>query len=329
MQRPTLAFALCAIALGASACDLTTPVTSRSAGPTFDRVVLVSIDGLRADAMARMPALSALRARGAWTDSLQSVVPALTLPGHLSMLSGRDVTTLGFRSNDLDTSAVIRWYVNGASTVFDWVRGAGGTTEVVAGATLIPLDQREEARQFLGVDQFIATSLGSAPIADAAIALSTAERPATLLFVHFPDVDLAGHDSGWIVPGALSADGGDSLAAGYLAATARVDAEIARRAATLAPAIDSGRVALVITADHGGGHGEGCTSGVPAYKEHCTDAPGDDLIPFVAVGRGIPAGRIPGPAHLTQVGPTVGRMLGAWMPGSVAKPLQLAPGVRP
>lgn len=325
MQRPTLAFALCAIALGASACDPATPLSGRPAGPTFDRVVLISIDGLRADAMARMPALAQLRGQGAWTDSMQSVVPALTLPGHLSMFSGRDVTLLGFRGNDLDTSAVIRWYVTGGSTVFDWVRGSGGRSEAVAGASLIPSSQRDEARRFLGVDHFTSTSLGSAPIGAAAAAMASADAAPTLLFVHFPDVDLAGHDSGWIVPGVPAADGGDSLATNYLAAALRVDAEVARIATALGPALDSGTVALVITADHGGGHGEGCTSGVPAYREHCTDSPGDDLIPLVMVGRGIPAGRLPVSPRITQLAPTVGRLLGVWMPTGIDRPMELVP----
>jgi predicted AlkP superfamily pyrophosphatase or phosphodiesterase len=317
-----MVFALCAIALGASACDTATPLSSPSATPRFDRVVLVSIDGLRADAVEHMPVLSQLRARAAWTDSLRTVVPALTVPGHLSMLSGRDVTRMGIRSNDIDTTAAILWYVNGASTVFDWVRGAGGSTEVVAGASLVSTSAREEAREFLGADRLVATALGSGPIGNEAVATVSGPGAPTLLFVHFPDVDLAGHDSGWIVPDARSTTGGDSLGSEYLAAAARVDAEVGRLAAALAPAIDSGRAALVITADHGGGYGEGCTAGVPAFREHCTATPGDDLIPLVIVGKGVPVGRLTTPLSITQVGPTVGRLLGVWMPAGIAAPIR-------
>src|SRR3954470_12924983 len=53
--------------------------------PAVNRVVVVSIDGLRGDAVSKMPALAALESRAAWTDSMQTVVPSLTVPGHLSM----------------------------------------------------------------------------------------------------------------------------------------------------------------------------------------------------------------------------------------------------
>src|SRR5688572_6554256 len=68
------------------------------------RVVLVSIDGLRADALGEMPGLSALRERAQWTDSMLSVVPSVTVPGHLSLFSGRDVTAFGVTTNTLDES---------------------------------------------------------------------------------------------------------------------------------------------------------------------------------------------------------------------------------
>ena len=122
MRRPTMVFALAGL-VAASACDpMLAPVPSGL--PSVQRVVLVSVDGLRADAAMRMPELAVLRAGGLWTDSMRTVLPALTVPGHLSMFSGRDVTTLGIRDNSLDTTAVMGWYVNGVSTFFDWVRGA-------------------------------------------------------------------------------------------------------------------------------------------------------------------------------------------------------------
>ena len=320
MRRPTQVFALAGLVL-ASACE---PLLSPAASslPVVQRVVLVSVDGLRADAAMQMPALAALRERGVWTDSMRTVLPALTVPGHLSMFTGRDVTTLGIRDNSLDTAAIVGWYVNGASTVFDWVRGAGGRTAAIAGASLVPESMRADAERFFGVDTLVATDLDADAVVARALEEIAGSGAPTLLFVHFSDADLAGHDSGWVVPGVRAAAGGDSLSAAYLAAVMRVDAAIARLAAALAPALDSGTAALVVTADHGGGAGEGCVADVPAWREHCTGAVGDELVPFVLVARGLAPARLAAPTRVTQVGPTVGALLGAWRPRGVDEPVE-------
>jgi predicted AlkP superfamily pyrophosphatase or phosphodiesterase len=315
-----MVFALAALA-AASACD--PPLApAPSTLPTVGRVVLVSVDGLRSDAAMRMPALTELRGRGLWTDSMRTVLPALTVPGHLSMFAGRDVTTLGIRDNSLDTAAVVGWYVNGVSTVFDWVRGAGGRSVAIAGASLVPENLRADAERFFGVDTLIATELEADAVAGRALEeLGRPDAP-MLLFVHFSDADLAGHDDGWVVPDARAADGSDILGTAYVEATLRVDAAIARLAAALAPAIDSGVVALVVTSDHGGGAGEGCTADVPAWREHCTSALADELVPFVLVARGAARGRMAAAGRLTQVGPTIGALLGAWTPRGVDRPIE-------
>lgn len=318
--RRAIARVACCVALPAvvAGCGDALPTAGgvRALGIAPARVVLVSVDGLRGDALHHMPRLQALAARGAWTDSMRSVLPSLTVPGHLSMLSGRDVTQWGLRSNALDSTAAMRFVFSGSSTVFDWVRGSGRRTEAIAGAALIGETVVADAQKFFGVDTLIATDIQAAAIAERAEARLTSGAAPALLFVHFPDVDLAGHDSGWVVPGASAARGGDSLGTYYLDAARRVDAAIGRLADALAPALDSGTVALVVTADHGGGHGEGCVTDVPAFREHCTAAPGDELIPFVLVARGLQPQRLTSGARLTQVGPTVGALLRAWVPGT-------------
>jgi arylsulfatase A-like enzyme len=312
MQRPTMVIAFAA-ACALAACD--TPTSGRTSTlPVVQHVVLVSIDGLRADAMRDMPALSSLAERGLWTDSMQTVVPALTVPGHLSMLTGRDVTTLGVRINEIDSTAALGLIFGGVSTVFDWTRGGGGTSEAIAGANLISRTLREGAQAFFGVDTLIATDASGDVIMDRAIAALRAPNPPTLLFIHVPDADVAGHESGWIVPGELTADHNDVLSVPYLAAVGRIDSSIARLWDVVAPDVEAGRTALIVTADHGGGHGDGCTASAPAYKEHCTVVSGDRLIPFVLVARGLEPRRLEGTPRITQVGPTIAALLHVWRP---------------
>ncbi|HEY5902494.1 MAG TPA: alkaline phosphatase family protein, partial [Anaerolineales bacterium] len=58
--------------------------------PSITRVVIISIDGLRPDAIdaAPMPVLQELLRGGAYSLSAQTVMPSTTLPAHTSMLSG-------------------------------------------------------------------------------------------------------------------------------------------------------------------------------------------------------------------------------------------------
>jgi hypothetical protein len=77
----------------------------------------------------------------------------------------------------------------------------------------------------------------------------------------------------------------------------------------LSPAIDSGTVALVVTADHGGGHGEGCVATMPAYREHCTADLNDRTIPFLLIAKGLTSARLAGTPRITQIAPTLAGLL--------------------
>jgi hypothetical protein len=174
------------------------------------------------------------------------------------------------------------------------------------------------------VDTLVAADVSEDSIRAQAVALERSGRQPTLLFVHFSGADLAGHDSGWIVPGARTTAGADVLAPGYLAAALRVDSAIAGLWAGIAADVEAGRTALIVTADHGGGHGDHCTGTAdqPAFREHCSAANGDQLIPFVLVTRGVAHAKLPAGARITQVGPTVGSLLRVWMPKAVDEPVK-------
>ena len=313
--RRALPAVLASLAL-AGCVDATVSLVDSDA-PAVARVVLVSVDGLRGDALAHMPRLGALAARGVAGDAVRSVAPSLTVPAHLSMLSGRDVTLFGIRDNALGAENALRFAVSGATTVFQWVGADGRRTEAVAGAALVGTTTAVDAQRFFGVDTLVAADANADAVLGHALARLDVATPAALLFVHFADVDLAGHEGGWIIPGTLA----DSLAPGYVAAARRVDAAIGQLADRLEADIASGAVALVVTADHGGGRGEGCVEGVPAHREHCTAAPGDALVPFVLVARDVAPARLPADARLTQVAATVAALLRAPAPGSVDRAL--------
>ena len=282
--------------------------------PSVHRVVVISIDGLRGDALQYMPAASALRGRAMWTDSMQTVVPSLTVPGHLSMFTGRDVTTLGITTNTLDQAAGLALVINGATTMFQWVKSIGGTSVALVGKSLVPPSDLEQARSFFGIDEVLSVTANLDTLRDQAITLATRPNAPTLLFVHIPTVDYAGHDFGWIRPGAATAAGGDVLGAEYLSAVRDADVVVDAIWKAIEQSVDAGDVALVVTADHGGGHGEGCVAGMPEAREHCTAAPEDRTTPFLLVAKGVPGRRLTGRPTIMQVAPSVAKMLGVSPP---------------
>ena len=282
--------------------------------PTVKRVVVISIDGLRGDAVQSMPSMSALRERALWTDSMQTVVPSLTVPGHISMFTGRDVTAIGITSNTLDQSAGLALAINNATTMFQWVRATGGTSVALVGQSLVAPADLEQARAFFGIDEVYAVTTSLDTLRDRAIALATQPNAPTLLFVHIPTVDYAGHDFGWIRTDASSSAAGDVLGVEYLDAARSADGVVSAIWHSLESSIDAGDVAFVVAADHGGGHGEGCVAGMPASREHCTSQAADRTIPFMLIAKGVTGQRLSGHPTITQVAPSVARMLGATPP---------------
>ena len=272
------------------------------APPPVRRAVLVSVDGLRADALEHMPALSALRSRAQWSDSALTVVPSLTVPGHLSLFSGRDVSTLGIVTNTLDETAAMTLMVNGATSIFQWVRAAGGSSAAIIGGSLVPASQLAMAKSFFGLDVLIAAPEATSAIIDQAIIVATDAEAPQITFVHVSAVDAAGHSAGWV-------DGDGRLTPAYIAVVADVDREVARLVSALESAMAAGELAVMITADHGGGRGHGCTDGIPPTREHCTAHDGDRRIPYLLLAAGVAPGRLVGRPTITQLAPTLANLL--------------------
>jgi predicted AlkP superfamily pyrophosphatase or phosphodiesterase len=322
MKYPALAAVLCVTQAACTLDALGAGAKTDSSLPAVSRVVVISIDGLRGDAVRQMPALSALESRAVWTDSMQTVVPSLTVPGHLAMFTGRDVTTMGVTTNTLDQSAGLSLAINGATTMFQWVKDAGGRTRALAATSLIPASSLASAQSFFGIDQITSVDADLNALRANAIAAATAADAPTLLFVHIPTVDFAGHDFGWVRTDVVSPDGADVLGSQYLSAARSADSVVDAIWRALQPAIENGDVALVVTADHGGGHGEHCVAGMPAIREHCTSQPGDRTTPFLLIAKGVAAGRLAGQPTVMQVAPTVGQLLRVKIPARAGAPIQ-------
>jgi predicted AlkP superfamily pyrophosphatase or phosphodiesterase len=221
-------------------------------------VVIISVDGLRADALAQSdtPVLDGLIARGAYSDSAQTVVPSATLIGHASMLGGMTPEHHGIYWNvDAPELGKIK-----GPTLFTVAHEAGLTSAMIAGKPRlehIVLPNSVDNFDYAGyLDQFT--------VAHALDVIET--NIPDILFVHMPDVDEQGHATGW-------------MSEEQLATISQADGRIGEMVAALETYGYVDHTLLIITADHGG---EG-------YR-HGGDTPGEITIPWLVVGPGVQPG---------------------------------------
>ena len=248
-------------------------------------VVLVSIDGLRPDAIARFqaPTLQRLIREGSYSLSARTIMPSTTLPSHTSMLSGEPPEKHGVFWNNVTSARVD---VVNFPTVFSVAREHGyRTAAFFSKAKFGPLQRPGTLDYSQAPGGWWGRWSGERTIADVRSYLQT-ERP-NVLFIHLSDPDRAGHDSGW-------------MSFAYGQAVQAADAAVGQLVQVADAAYGQGNYSLLVTADHGG-HGHG----------HGTSDPQDVTIPWIAWGRGVNAGLLSGVAIQTfDTAPTVLWLLG-------------------
>jgi len=244
------------------------------------KVVIISVDGLRPDAIFAAPAphMQGQACRGGYIWQARTVLPSLTLPSHASMLSGVTPEVHGiFHDDDLPGRGGIM-----VPTVLSVAHQAGRRVVVVVGkekmAQLAPAGTRDVYRWIGGTD---------GEVVDAA--LTEAVAGFDLLFVHLPEVDYVGHLQGW-------------MSRAYLAQVRATDQAVGRLLAGLPP-----EATIILTADHGGagyGHGSASVS--------------DMSIPWIITGPGVTAGHalLP-PVQTLDTAATAAFVLGVQLPANV------------
>ena len=251
-------------------------------------VVLVSIDGLRPDAIARFtaPTLQRLIKEGSYSLSARTIMPSTTLPSHTSMLSGEPPDEHGVFWNNV-TSAKVD--VVNFSTVFSVARDHGyRTAAFFSKAKFGPLQRPGTLDYSQAPGGWFGRWSGARTVGDVRSYLED-QRP-NVLFVHLSDPDVAGHSSGWM-----------SQAYGQAVQTA--DAALGQLLTVADSAYGKGNYSLVVTADHGG-HAYG----------HGTSDPQDVTIPWIAWGRGVNAGLLDEKIDTFDTAPTVLWLLGVEEP---------------
>lgn len=231
-------------------------------------VVLISIDGLRPDAIggSATPTLRKLTSEGSYTLRASTIMPSKTLPSHTSMLTGEPPERHGVLWNNVVTADTDRI---DQPTVFSVARARGYATAAFFSKSKFQSLQRPEALDYSQAPGgWFGRWKGARTVSDVEGYLEAA-RP-NLLFVHLPDPDRAGHDSGW-------------MSTAYRRAVSDSDAAVGRLLAASDAAFGAGNFTFIVTADHGGHD-----------RDHGSDDPRDVTIPWIVWGRAVKAGELPG-----------------------------------
>jgi arylsulfatase A-like enzyme len=235
-----------------------------SASRVTPHVLLVSIDGLRPDAIGTFaaPTLQRLMREGSYSLEASTILPSKTLPSHTSMLTGQPPERHGVLWNNVVTADADLVEV---PTVFGLARAQGyRTAAFFSKAKFQPLQRPGTLDYSQAPGGWFGRWTSGRTVADVEKHLHTS-RP-NLLFVHLADPDRAGHSAGW-------------MSEPYGRAVAASDAAVARLLAAADRAFGTGNFTVIVTADHGGHE-----------FDHGSDDPRDVRIPWIAWGRGANAG---------------------------------------
>jgi arylsulfatase A-like enzyme len=268
VQREMLAVLLLVVGAGCGpatfAAPASGPVPAPLRGVVTDHVLIISMDGLRPDAIPRFRprGLSRLVCEGSYSLEAQTIVPSRTLPGHMSMVSGEPPEVHGvLHNNDPDAS---RWEVD-VPTIFALAHEHGLTTAGIFSKTKFrqlyepgTLDHADQPLNHLDLRPAWRT------VDEAEFAIRRL-RP-NLLFVHFAEPDYIGHLLGW-------------MGRPYRWSVTWTDRAVAKLLLTADRVYGPANYTVILTSDHGG-------SGM----SHGSADPVDTSIPWVAWGRGVRGG---------------------------------------
>lgn len=262
------------------------PTATSTPLPTVTRVMIISFDGLRPDAIqaADMTNVLSMMQSGAYTLTAQTIPLSLTLPSHTSMLVGT-----------CPAKHIVRWneYVpeNGfaiGTDIFDLAHAAGLRTVMVVGKEKLRQITEPQSTDFFGfVDN---TDKIKDQLSLESMAVEQIRIGFDLMLMHFPDGDLAGHEHGWMSAEQLFAYKRDDEALGLLI-------EVMKSRGLFDDTL------FIITSDHGGHD-----------STHGTDLPEDTTIPWIINGPGVVPKQLQTQVYIMDTAATVAFVLGLPIP---------------
>jgi predicted AlkP superfamily pyrophosphatase or phosphodiesterase len=258
-----------------------TPTVTPTPAPLARRVLILSIDGLRPDAipLAPMPNLLALMQNSAYSLSAQTVYPSVTLVSHASMLGGVCPSKHGVDWNDYLPE---RGYAIGTD-LFDIARARGLETYLY-----VTKDKLQQVTEPSSLNRFVFVNDRDTVLTERLI--SEFPQDFGVLLIHFGLPDGMGHSYGWLSPQQFSV-------------LFRADEALARILAELDARGLRSETLIIVTADHGG-----------HASTHGSTSPEDMTIPWIAAGPGIQPRLLTTPIHTMDTAATAAFALGLDIP---------------
>lgn len=252
-------------------------------------VVVISIDGLRPDAIAAydLSTIQGLMDAGSYTLDARTVMPSRTLPSHTSMLTGMTPERHGITFNrSIEGKEIVQ-----VPTIFEIARARGYRTAAFYSKAKFRHLDRADSYDHRQAPSFNADNWMVTRTVVDAVQYIRHRRP-NLVFVHIGDTDYAGHGTGW-------------MSYFYGLAARRADAAVEHLIEAADDAYGVGKYTVIITSDHGGHD-----------RDHGSDAIEDVAIPWVVSGAGVEPHSQPVGVETMDTAATVLWLLGIPLPES-------------
>jgi predicted AlkP superfamily pyrophosphatase or phosphodiesterase len=243
------------------------------------KVILISIDGMRPDGLARCghPFAEEVRKLGSWTQDAHTVFPSVTLPCHMSLFHSIPPERHGMTTN------VYMPPVRPVKGLFEQVKSAKKKAAMFYGWEPLRDVARPESLKFAEFIYAYTEESADTSLTDSALARIQKSKP-DFVFLYMVDTDeKGGHDNVW-------------MSEEYLR---RVSIAVDNIRRVIESCGDE--YTVVITADHGGHD-----------RTHGTDMPEDTTIPMFYVGKDFPAGQRFSGGSILDIAPTVAKLMGAF-----------------
>ncbi len=234
-------------------------------------VVLVSIDGLRPDAIdkERTPTIVDLIDHSAFTLEAQSHAPTLTIPNHVSMLTGMTPSVHGITDSPREFTI---------DTVADSIKIAGMTVGLYLSKDKLSfLTKHDKYDRNSVTETGVSDETVNAFVAD----FSSVSTRWSFSMIHLIEADFSGHRYGW-------------MSASYLSAVKACDMHLARIIKAIQDAQVADSTVIIVTADHGG-----------INFAHDSTVPEVTNVPWIIVGPGIRNGWINATVQVVDTAATV------------------------
>lgn len=268
MRRSVYAVALAVMcglsavsAFGQAQAPVQAPAAVQTARPErpiaeIKRVVIISVDGMRPDLMLRAdtPNMHQLFENGSYSFWARTTEVSITLPSHVSMLTGVPPEKHGITWNgDEHNDASPKW-----PNILDLAHKAGYKTALVSGKSKFAVLANRGGVDFVAIPKAGSRS-DDMSVAENAVAIIRDKKPDAMM-IHFGDNDKVGHAIGWGTKEEIAALGTADKAIGEVLKVLRETGAI-------------NDTLIILSADHGG-----------AGKTHGKDDPRSRHIPWIASG---------------------------------------------